>query len=1150
MINNNNQKLLRIKKEEQKMDKKISKEANILYVDDNPLNLKSFEIELKKFYNIFLAESATEGFDILKNNKIHVLVTDQRMPEMTGIELLEKLSEKYPETMRIILTAYDDSEAVIDAINKGRVHSYLLKSVDMAEVKIAIKNALDTYFLREENKKLMTELTRKNKALRNRTSGLEKEISKRRRVEEAMRKHHEQLEDLVKERTKELESKNEQLTREIAEHRQTEKELQQSEERYSLAERASGIGSWDRNIKTGDLQWSDTIEPLFGFKKGRFGKTYEAFLKAVHPGDRQFVIDSVNACIGEGKKYKIEHRIVCADGSVKWVLETGDVIRDEYGNAIRMLGVVMDITELKRAEEELKLDEERLEALLKFSQMKEVTEKELSDFALEECVRLTRSKVGYFHFVNEDQRTIRLFSWSKNVLKQCTAKKIQHYPVDEAGVWADCIRLRQPVIHNDYRNLPDKKGLPEGHFPVNRHLSVPVFEEGKIVAVVGVGNKEEHYDQSDIRQLSLFMSSMWEILKRQEAEEELQFQKTLLESAGEGIFGVDLNGRITFINQAAAKMLGYSSDELINQPVHERIHHSCSNGSPHPKEDCPVFSTFTKGSIHHVDDEVLWRKDGTNFFVDYTSTPIRKNVKLVGAVVTFMDITERKHTAEELEKAREAADAANRAKSEFLANMSHEIRTPMNAVIGYADLLTQLVSDETQRNYLGSIKTRGRSLMKLIDDILDLSKIEAGKLELQFDFVDTYSFFEEMEHIFSFKITEKGLDFIVNITSGTPCGLYIDEIRVRQILLNLLGNAIKFTEKGHIKLSVWTENPQVVEYSKNRIEEYVDLMIEVEDTGIGISRESGKAIFRSFQQQEGQSTKKYGGTGLGLTITKRLVELMNGTISVTSGLNKGSTFKIVIPDVAFLRDLERIDQDLFIDIGTIIFDEATLLVVDDVEHNRKFLMDALNSTAIRVFEAENGEQAYNLAREIIPDIIIVDIRMPVMDGFEFLKLIKSDKRLKHIPVIAYSASVMKSQKEKISHSDFAGFLIKPVQITELYLELMNNLSYQTVKTDQSPETGLPEKDLSTTAIENLPNIIEILETELKDKWETFSKKQPMNDVKEFGKKIIALGENNSAKIITDYGKNLVNATEAFDINTILLLLKRYPKLIEKIKITS
>jgi len=852
MINNNNQKLLRIKKEEQKMDKKFSKEANILYVDDNPMNLKSFEIELKKFYNIFLAESATEGLDILKRNKIQVLVTDQRMPEMTGIELLEKVSEKYLETMRIILTAYDDSEAVIDAINKGRVHSYLLKSVDMAEVKNAIKNALDTYSLREENKKLMTELTRKNEALRNRTSGLEKKISKRRRVEEAMIKHQEQLEDLVKERTKELESKNEQLTKEIAERRQTEKELKQSEERYSLAERASGIGSWDRNIKTGDLQWSDTVEPLFGFKKGGFGKTYEAFSKVVHPGDRQIVIDSVNACIEEGKEYKIEHRIVCPDGSIKWVLETGDAIRDEYGNATRMLGVVMDITQRKQA-------------------------------------------------------------------------------------------------------------------------------------------------------------------------------------------------------------------------------------------------------------------------------------------------------TEELEKAREAADAANRAKSEFLANMSHEIRTPMNAVIGYADLLTQLVSDETQRNYLNSIKTSGRSLMKLIDDILDLSKIEAGKLELQFEFVDTYSFFEEMEHIFSFKITEKGLDFNVNITSGTPCGLYIDEIRVRQILLNLLGNAIKFTEKGHIKLSVCTENPQMVEYRKNKIEEYVDLIIEVEDTGIGISGESGKAIFKSFQQQEGQSTKKYGGTGLGLAITKRLVELMNGTISVTSELNKGSTFKIVIPDVAYIRDFEQIDQDLFIDTGTVIFDEATLLVVDDVEHNRKILIDTLNGTALKVFEAENGEQAYNLAREIIPDIIIVDIRMPVMDGFEFLKLIKNDKKLKHIPVIAYSASVMKSQKEKISHSDFTGFLIKPVQITELYIELMNNLSYQTIKTDRSPETGLPEKDLSTSAIENLSTIIEILETELKDKWETFSKKQPLNEVKEFGKKIIALGENNSAKIITDYGKNLVNATEAFDINTILHLLKRYPKLIKKIK---
>jgi signal transduction histidine kinase/response regulator RpfG family c-di-GMP phosphodiesterase len=874
------------------MDKKILKEASILYVDDNPLNLKNFEIELKKYYNIFLADSAKEGLDILKKNKVHVLVTDQRMSEMTGIELLEKVSRKYPAVMRIILTAYDDSEAVIDAINKGRVHSYLLKSLNMNEIKITIKNALDTYFLREENKQLMRELTSKNKALSTRTSGLEKEISKRKRNEATVKKHHEQLEDLVKERTTELKKINRELIKQISER--------------------------------------------------------------------------------------------------------------------------------ERVEKELKLDEERLEALLKLNLMKDVTEKKLFNFALEECVRLTRSKVGYFHFVNEDQKMLRLFSWSKDVLNECTAGKALHYPISEAGVWADCIRLRQPVIHNDYRNLPDKRGLPEGHFPVKRHMSVPVFEEDKIVAVVGVGNKEENYDQSDVRQLSLFMNSMWEILKRKQVEEEFK-------------------------------------------------------------------------------------------------------------------------------QAKKTAEAASQAKSEFLANMSHEIRTPMNAVIGYADLLTPLVSDRIQRNYLNSIKTSGKGLIKLIDDILDLSKIEAGKLELQFDYVDVYLFFVEIEHIFSFKIAEKGLDFIMNIASSTPRGLYIDEIRLRQILLNLLGNAIKFTEKGHIKLSVWTENPQVVEYKKNRIEEYVDLIIEIEDTGIGISGESRERIFGSFQQQDGQSVKKYGGTGLGLSITKKLVELMNGTISVTSELNKGSTFRIVIPDVAFLRDLERIDQNLFIDRGAIIFDEATVLVVDDVEHNRKFLMDALNGTALKVVETENGEQACKLVREIIPDIIITDIRMPVMDGFEFLKKIKSDSKLKHIPVIAYSASVMKSQKEEISRSDFAGFLMKPVQITELYLELMNNLSYQTIKTDQSPETGLPEKDLSASAIKNLPKIIEILENELKDTWETFAKRQPMKEVRKFGEKMIVLGENKSAKIIADYGKNLVSATEAFDINAILHSLKKYPELIKKLK---
>ncbi len=344
--------------------------------------------------------------------------------------------------------------------------------------------------------------------------------------------------------------------------------------------------------------------------------------------------------------------------------------------------------------------------------------------------------------------------------------------------------------------------------------------------------------------------------------------------------------------------------------------------------------------------------------------------------------------SEELRLAKKAAEEANKAKSEFLANMSHEIRTPMNAVLGYAELLGFMLEDKTQRDYLESIKSSGRSLLTLINDILDLSKIEAGKLELQFEFVNSQSFFSEFERIFSLRLSEKGLKFILDISSGTPAGIYIDDARLRQIILNLIGNAIKFTEKGSIRLKVYTENPQIINYSKGKTEEFIDLIIEVTDTGIGISKEMQEEIFNPFVQGQGQNVKKYGGTGLGLAITQRLVQLMNGTIELDSQLNRGSSFKIKIPGVSYLRDFEKRTEEIQLDPADIVFEKATIIIADDVEHNRKYLIDALRKTNIKIVEAEDGQQALSLAKRIVPDLIITDIRMPVLDGFDLLEQIK------------------------------------------------------------------------------------------------------------------------------------------------------------------
>jgi PAS domain S-box-containing protein len=341
--------------------------------------------------------------------------------------------------------------------------------------------------------------------------------------------------------------------RDITEMKQIEEKLRQSEERFSLSQQVANLGSWDWDIQTGILHWSERIEPMFGFEKGKFGGTYGAFLDCVHPDDRQQVIDAVNDCVEDDRNYAIEHRIVWPDSTVRWVSDTGNVIRDKNGKAFRMLGIVADITERKQVEIELQLNESRLEALLKLSNMTEASEGKITSFALEEGVRLTSSKIGYMHFINDDQISLQLYSWSKSVLKDCRANKTPHYPLEDSGVWTDCVRRRKPVIHNEYQNLKGKKGYPEGHVHLIRHMSVPVFDEDKIVAVAGVGNKKDPYDESDIRQLSLLMTAMWEHLRHRRAMEEIKsYSQSLEEKVRNLVDEVRTKDRLALLGEISA----------------------------------------------------------------------------------------------------------------------------------------------------------------------------------------------------------------------------------------------------------------------------------------------------------------------------------------------------------------------------------------------------------------------------------------------------------------------------------------------------------------------------------------------------------------------------------------------------------------------
>ncbi len=505
-------------------------------------------------------------------------------------------------------------------------------------------------------------------------------------------------------------------------------------------------------------------------------------------------------------------------------------------------------------------------------------------------------------------------------------------------------------------------------------------------------------------------------------------------------------------------------------------------------------------------------------------------------------VTER---TEELKIAKEQAESANRAKSQFLANMSHEIRTPLNAVIGFGELLTPLVSDTSQKSYLDAINTSGKSLLTLINDILDLSKIEAGMLDVQNALMDPRTVLNEIEQIFKIRIIKKGIGFIINIDKDLPNSLFLDETRLRQILLNLVGNAVKFTEKGYIILTATSK-------SKPGNPGKIDLIISVEDTGIGIPDHENQDIFDSFKQSKGQSTSKYGGTGLGLSICKRLIEIMNGHIKVTSTLGKGSIFKITIHDVKLSTEQVTIKEAETYDFENIDFEKRKLLVVDDIKSNREFIKELLIKVNLDVLIAKNGQEAIESVEEYKPDLILMDIKMPLMGGFEAIKRLKTSPQNKDIPVIALTTSISSVETSKILEAGFDAFLKKPVIVPQLLTELARYVKLTNRKrsnTDNSKPTVVQEtgKYQEETLPDNIQEIIKVLESDFMKQWEEFQKKQPVKLVNRFSKDLKELGASGGLKFVEEYGEKLLIHVESFDINNIRNSLAEFPELVKRLK---
>lgn len=618
--------------------------------------------------------------------------------------------------------------------------------------------------------------------------------------------------------------------------------------------------------------------------------------------------------------------------------------------------------------------------------------------------------------------------------------------------------------------------------------------------------------------------------EREKDAAEKEYRK-IFENAVEGIFRISPDGRIQNANPSFARILGYRS-------VEEMFWAENRTFFPLSDEERKEFIGLLdkKGKVVARDLQLV-KKWGDTVWCTVSASKIQNDdnpgVYYEGVAI---DITERRER-DEAQKEWKAAREANRAKSEFLANMSHEIRTPLNALLGFSELLRINMTDPKQKRYADAMKSSGKSLLTLINDILDLSKIEAGKLVFTYEPVCLKRLLWEIENIFKKKITDKGIEFRMELDDTLPDYLVLDEIRIRQVLMNLVGNAAKFTESGQIILSA--------EKQPAPGKGFTGLLIKVADTGPGIHEKDRTMIFDAFKQVNGQINRLHGGTGLGLAICKRLVSAMNGEINVISKPGLGSTFSVRLEsvEIATTEVLSVMKADSPAPIDPTCFKRHRILIADDIESNRLMLKELLIRFNQEVIEAKDGEEVLELVNTTPPDLIILDVRMPGMSGNEAVVILKSDPAARHIPVIAFTADIVAKNRTGALKKGYDGYLTKPIDVQELACELAKYIGMENQGLNHhEPDLAWPRFAREDVIKPDL--LVSRLKNEVLVLWQTHYNVIIISRIQAFSEKLRQLAEEHHVPPLMAYSQDLSEHVELFDIAGIKKRMDAFPGFIE------